>query len=131
MTLISSQRAYLKDLASFLFGDVLGVSAADIWTVVILAGLVLALVALFYKELVLNAFDPVMAAAAGYPTFLLDLLLLGLLTVTIIIALPALGNILVLAMLITPAATARLLVDRFPPFLALSAALGSFYGAAG
>jgi manganese/iron transport system permease protein len=131
VTLISSQRTYVKDLASFLFGNVLGVSQTDLLTVLILGGLVLASIAVFYKELVLNSFDSVMAAAAGYSTFALDLLLLGLLTVTIIVALPALGNILVLAMLITPAATARLLVDRFPPFLLLSGALGALYGLVG
>jgi ABC-type Mn2+/Zn2+ transport system permease subunit len=92
---------------------------------------VVAAVLLFYKELLLSAFDPTMAAALGYPVFALDLLLLGLITVTIIAALPAVGNILVLAMLVTPAATARLLVDRFAPLLVLAGLLGLLDGAVG
>jgi len=131
VTLISTQRTYTRDLASFLFGNVLGVSTSDLLIAVVLGALVLIGVALFYKELLLNAFDPTMAAALGYPTFLLDLLLLALITVTIIVALPAVGNILVLAMLVTPAATARLLVERFAPLLALAGLLGMAFGLVG
>lgn len=131
VTLISTQRTYTRDLASFLFGNVLGVSTSDLLIAVGLGALVLIAVALFYKELLLNAFDPTMAAAMGYPTFLLDLLLLALITVTIIVALPAVGNILVLAMLVTPAATARLLVERFAPLLALGGIFGAAFGLIG
>lgn len=131
VTLISSQRTYTKDLASFLFGNVLGVSTSDLVIAVILGGLVILAVIVFYKELLLNAFDPTMAAAVGYPTFALDLLLLGLITVTIIVALPAVGNILVLAMLVTPAATARLFVDRFAPLMVLGGCLGAIFGLCG
>jgi manganese/iron transport system permease protein len=131
VTLISTQHSYTKDLASFLFGNVLGVSPSDLWVAAGLGSAVLALIALFYKELLLNAFDPAMAAAMGYPTFLLDLLLLALITVTIIVALPAVGNILVLAMLVTPAATARLVTDRFSLMIALGGALGAAFGAIG
>lgn len=131
VTLISSQRTYTKDLASFLFGNVLGVSSSDLVTAALLGALVVAALVIFYKELLLNAFDPTMAAALGYPTFALDLLLLGLITVTIIISLPAVGNILVLAMLVTPAATARLCVERFAPLLVLGAVLGVIDGVAG
>ena len=131
VVLISSQRTYTKDVASLLFGDVLGISPSDLWTAVVLGAVVLVIVVLFYKELVLNTFDPAMAAALGYPALALDLLLLGLLTATIVVALPAVGNILVLAMLVTPAASARLLVQRFPPLLALGGVLGAFGGVAG
>lgn len=131
VTLISAQRTYAKDLASFLFGNVLGVSTADLVTTVIMGGAVVLVVVLFYKELLLNAFDPTMAAAVGYPTFALDLLLLALITVTIIVSLPAVGNILVLAMLVTPAATARLVVVRFRSLVLLGAALGALDGVAG
>ncbi|MHB8574209.1 MAG: metal ABC transporter permease [Dehalococcoidia bacterium] len=131
VTLISSQSSYTKDLASFLFGNVLGVSTTDVWVTLGLGGAVIVALVLFYKELLLNAFDPTMAAAAGYPTFALDLLLLGLITVTIIVALPAVGNILVLAMLVTPAATARLLVDRFVLLIVIGGAIGAGAGLLG
>jgi len=131
VVLISSQKSYTRDLSSFLFGDVLGVAPSDIWAACVLGAFVVAALVLLYKELVLVAFDQAMAAASGYPVFALDLLLLGLLTVTIIIALPAVGNILVLAMLVTPAATARLLSHRFPPLLGLAAAVGVVDGAVG
>ncbi len=131
VTLISSQRTYTKDLASFLFGNVLGVSNSDLITAIVLGVLVILAVVVFYKELLLNAFDPTMAAAVGYPTFLLDLLLLALITVTIIVALPAVGNILVLAMLVTPAATARLFVDRFAPLMVIGGCLGAAFGVIG
>jgi manganese/iron transport system permease protein len=131
VTLISAQRTYAKDLASFLFGNVLGVSSSDLVTTAVLGGVVVLVMVLFHKELLLNAFDPTMAAAVGYPTFTLDLLLLALITVTIIVSLPAVGNILVLAMLVTPAATARLCVDRFTTLLLLGAAIGALDGLLG
>ena len=73
----------------------------------------------------------VYAQALGYPVFALELLLLLLLTATIVVSLSAVGIILVLAMLVTPAATARLLVDRFTPMMVTGAALGALYGIVG
>lgn len=83
---------------------------------------------LTYKELLLVSFDRTMAAALGLPVAWLDQLLLFLLTLTIIISLQAVGNILVLAMLITPAATARLFVERFQSLMFLSAAIDAAEG---
>ena len=78
-----------------------------------------------------TSFDRVYAQALGYPVFALELLLLLLLTATIVVSLSAVGIILVLAMLVTPAATARLLVDRFTPMMVTGAALGALYGVIG
>ena len=85
----------------------------------------------FYKELLLVAFDRVAAQAMGLPVFWLDLLLLVMISLTIVVSLRAVGNILVVAMLVTPAATARLLTDRLPMMLGLSAAIGALSGVVG
>lgn len=129
--LISRIRSYRKDLASLLFGNLLGVSRTDLIIIVVIGVIVLALVALFYRELLLSAFDPTYAASLGYPTGLLDLLLLGLLTLTIVVGLQAVGNVLVVAMIVTPSAAARLLTDRVPTMMALGALIGAISGAVG
>ncbi len=131
VVLISATRNFTRDLASFLFGNVLGVTPVDIGLSVGVGALVLVLMALFYKELLMTAFDRAAADAMGLPVFWLDLLLLLLITLTIVVSLSAVGNILVLAMLVTPAATARLLTDRLPVMIALSAGIGAASGVLG
>jgi manganese/iron transport system permease protein len=131
VVLISSSPHFARDLASFLFGNVLGVTAFDIGLSVAVAGLVLLLLALFHHALLITSFDRAGAAAMGVPVFWLDLLLLLLIALTIVVSLGAVGNILALAMLITPAAAARLLTDRLPVMMALSAGLGAGSGLLG
>jgi manganese/iron transport system permease protein len=124
VVLISSRSGYQRDLASLLVGDVLSASRTDIVLGLVVGGAVLMALVLFYKELQLVSFDPTGAAAMGYPVFALDLLLLALITLTIITSLSSVGTILVLAMLITPAATARLLTERLSTLLIAGGALG-------
>lgn len=131
VVLISSVRTYTRDLSSFLIGDVLAISSEDLLLTVIVAVIVLGLVTVFYKELQLVSFDPVSATALGYPTFALDLLLLGLITLTIVVSIQAVGTVLVLAFLVTPAATARLLVDRLFPMMVLGGVIGAVNGIVG
>jgi len=131
VVLISTTRNYSRDLAAFLFGNILGVTPTDIALSAGVAGLVLLLVVLLYKELLLVAFDRDAAQAMGVPVFWMNLLLLAMISLTIVVSLSAVGNILVVAMLITPAATARLLTDRLPTMLALSAGLGAMSGVVG
>ncbi|MFI6578610.1 metal ABC transporter permease [Nocardiopsis sp. NPDC050513] len=119
------------DLSHILFGNVLGVSDADIWQVVVLAAIVLAVVWFKHRDLTLYAFDPVHAHALGINPRLLETLLLGLLSVTVVVALQAVGIILVVAMVIIPGATAYLLTDRFERMLVISASvavLAAFVG---
>ena len=131
IVLISTQSGYQRDLSAFLVGDLLGVGWDDIAVSAVTGiGVVGVLVAL-RKELLLASFDRVYAQALGYPVFALELLLLLLLTATIVVSLSAVGIILVLPMLVTPAATARLLVDRFTPMMILGAVLGALYGVVG
>src|SRR5512143_786060 len=119
VVLISSARSYTADLGAILFGNVLGVGDADLLATLALAALAGAVLFFMNKELVLVAFDRTMAAAMGLPVAWLDMLLLLLLTLTIVVSLQAVGNILVVAMLITPAATARLYVERFHTLMLL------------
>jgi manganese transport system permease protein len=119
------------DLGHILFGNVLGVSDADIWQVLALAAVVLAVVWFKHRDLTLYAFDPVHAHALGINPRLLETLLLGLLSVTVVVALQAVGIILVVAMVIIPGATAYLLTDRFERMLAISAAVAAVAAVAG
>ena len=125
IVLISGVRGYTADLASFLFGDVLGVSTEDIIASVVIGLIVLVALALFHKELVLVSFDEDMAEAVGLPVWLINLGLLMLIALTIVVSLQAVGNILVVAMLVTPAAAARLWTDRLRVMMLLSALFGA------
>jgi len=135
--LYSSIDSYTGDLLGYLLGNILGIGLADLVQVAVLGVIVLAVVVLMRKELLYATFDPLGAAAAGLPVEGLEYLLLGLLGVTIIVSIQAVGIILVVAMLVTPAATAQLLVVRFDRMTLVAAALatiaavlglyGSFY----
>jgi manganese/iron transport system permease protein len=122
--LMSRARTYVVDLQDFLFGNVLSVDRTDIILVAALTGAVLLVVFLLYKELLFASFDPLMAQASGLPTVALSNLLLVILGVTIIVSLQAAGIVLVAALLVTPAATAYQLTNRFGPMMALSAVVG-------
>jgi manganese/iron transport system permease protein len=111
--LMSTMQGYSADLFSFLFGNILGISGADLWLIAGLAALVILAVALCYKELLLSSFDPVVAEAMGYPVQALNYLLLGIIALTIVVSIQAVGIILVVALLVTPSATAFLLTARF------------------
>lgn len=123
--IISRVEEYTTDLFGYLFGDVLSISEGDLWTMTALGLLVLALVATFYRQLLFVAFDPAVAAASGLPARALEYLLLALLGVTIVTAIQAVGIILVVALLVTPSATAYLLTRRFHHMIAGSVAVGS------
>jgi ABC-type Mn2+/Zn2+ transport system permease subunit len=122
---VSTQDNYTGDLISFLFGNVLGVSWNDVWLTVAIAALVVALVVVFYKELLFTAYDPTMAAASGLPVDALQFGLLALLALTTVIALQAVGVVLVVALLITPAATAQLLTRNLWSMMVVAAAVGA------
>jgi manganese/iron transport system permease protein len=111
--LFSTIQGYVADLFGYLLGNVLGITFVDIIQIAILGGLVLAVVAILRKELLYSSFDPAGAAASGLPVDTLDYLLLGLIGVTIVVSIQAVGIIMVVAMLVTPAATGQLLVSKF------------------
>ncbi|WP_165984964.1 anchored repeat-type ABC transporter permease subunit [Streptomyces sp. YIM 98790] len=131
IVLVSTRDTWSTDLASFLFGQILAVGTADVWAVCGMAAVLVAVTLALRKELVAVALDRETARAAGLPVFRLDLLLYVLVTLVIVMSLQAIGNVLVLALLITPAATARLLTDRLWPMTVLSAVLGAGGGLLG
>jgi manganese/iron transport system permease protein len=131
VVLIGSGAEHEGELESLLVGELQTVSAADVMLSAVAGAVALATLALVHKELLLSSFDRTLAAAQGYPVFALDALLLVILAVTIVVSIQAVGIILVVAMLVTPSATARLLVDRFVPMLVVGAAIGVAVGVVG
>jgi manganese/iron transport system permease protein len=131
VALISTVRSYTVDLAHFLFGDVLGVLTADLWLIAVFGGFVLLIVLAFYKEFMVLSFDPVLAATLRLPVRFLEILLLILIAVTIVVSLQTVGVALMVAMLVTPAATAYLLTNRLPIMMALAALIAAFSGVFG
>jgi manganese/iron transport system permease protein len=131
IALISTVRSYAVDLSHFLFGDVLGVSVQGLWMIAAFGGFVLFLVAAFYKEFLTLSFDPILAATLRMPVEWINNLLLILIAVTIAISLQTVGVALMVAMLVTPAATAYLLTHRLPMMMALAAVVASFSGVIG
>jgi len=125
IALLSTQRAYAVDLSHILFGNLLGVSAGDLWLMGGLALVVFALVVAFYKEFLVLSFDPVLAVTLRLPVTFLKNLLLVLTAVVIVASLQAVGVTLVLAMLVTPSASAYLLTRRLPTMMMLGAGLGA------
>lgn len=123
--IVSRQSNYAGDLFSFVFGNVLAVSWEDVWLTLGVGTAVLAVVVLFYKELLFSSYDPTMAAAAGLPVGALQYALLALLALTTVIALQTVGIVLVVALLITPAATAQLLTRSLHAMMAVGAMVGA------
>lgn len=131
VALFSAIPNYVGDLFHFLFGDVLGISVADLITLSILVALLLFVVRLLWKELLFATFDPLGAGATGLPVRRLDDLLLILIAVTIVVSLQAVGIVLVVAMITTPAATAQLLTKRFARMITVAAMIGIASSVAG
>ncbi len=121
---IIGQIASATHLTHILFGNVLGVSYDSLLTTLIAALIALAFVARFVKELTLYTFDPIQAATIGLNTGLLHYGLMLVLTLTIVVSLDTVGIVLVVAMLVTPGATAYLLCDRLGPMMAVSTTVG-------
>jgi ABC-type Mn2+/Zn2+ transport system permease subunit len=118
-------------IQSLLFGDILGVSRADLAAAAALAVVVLAALRLLHSRLVIAGFDRTTAGALGVQPALADLALLVLLALSVLIAVQALGNLLVAALVIAPAAAARLLARRVLPMMALAATLAIACGFGG
>ncbi|MCB9422146.1 MAG: metal ABC transporter permease [Ardenticatenaceae bacterium] len=131
VALLSASNTYTVDLAHFLFGNLLGVSVSDLWLSIILGLIVLLAIFLFYKEFLVISFDPVLATTLRLPANFLRYLLLVLIAVTIVVSLQVVGIALMMAMLVTPAASASLLTRRLPPMMAIAAVIGTFSSVSG
>lgn len=118
-------------LDKMLFGQAAALSGGDVKLMAVTTGATILLLAFFYKEFLVASFDPVFARGIGLPVQWLHHALMLLLAAAVVVALQAVGVVLVSAMLITPAATAYLLTDRLHRMLILSAVLGIVSGLLG
>jgi ABC-type Mn2+/Zn2+ transport system permease subunit/Mn-dependent DtxR family transcriptional regulator len=129
--LVSQLRGVHIDLSSYLFGDVLGVSTGDIILSCIITLVIILCVILFYKQLLITSFDPTMAMTIGISVGAVHYGLMTLLSMSIVAGLQSVGVVLLVAMLITPAATAYLLTDSLKKLLVLSCIIGVISSVAG
>lgn len=123
--LMSQQRNYAVDLQSFLFGDILAVQPQDLWLILALSLAVAATVVVMFRGLLYTSFDPVVAQASGIAAPAYEYALLVMLALTIVVALQAVGIVLVAALLVTPAAAAYQLTSRFSPMMVLASIFGA------
>ncbi|NLG27108.1 MAG: metal ABC transporter permease [Chloroflexi bacterium] len=131
IVLISTAASYAADLTHFLFGDILGVGPTDLAVIGALGVVIVLIIVAFYKEFMVISFDPALAATLRIPDRFMHYLLLIMLATTIVVALQTVGLALMVAMLVTPAATASLLTRRLPTMMAASAGVGVLASVAG
>lgn len=131
IAIISSTRTYATDLSHILIGNILAVGADDLAMIAVIGLGVLLVVVLLYKELLVTSFDPVLARTLRLPGESLRLLLLVLLALTIVIGVQAVGIVLVAAMLVTPAATARFFARRLHLLMLTSGLIAVISGVIG
>lgn len=124
IVIISQAPGYAGSLQQFLFGSITGIPDSDLYIVGVTGLVVLAVIFLLHKELVAISLDRESARALGVRVLWLDLVLYVLVTLAVVISVQTIGNILVLALLITPAATARLLTDRLGAMMLMAPAIG-------
>lgn len=122
---VSIFRHYIHiDLMHFIMGDILGVADSDLWVSAFVAAAVLTILILFFRHFQLATFDPIMAASIGLPVLLIDYVLTTCVSLVVVSAVSMVGVILVVGLLITPAATAYLLSDRLDHMMWLAALFG-------
>jgi len=124
IVIISQAPGYAGSLQQFLFGSITGIPDEDLYVVGGTGILILGTAFALHKEFVAITLDREMARAMGLRVFWLDIVLYVLVTLAVVISVQTIGNILVLALLITPAATARLLTDRLGAMMAIAPAIG-------
>jgi manganese/iron transport system permease protein len=125
IVIISRAPGYAGSLQQFLFGSITGIPDEDVARVALSSVALLAVMALLHRGFVAVALDREMARALGLRVFALDLALYVAVTVAVVISLQTIGNILVLALLVTPAAAARMLTDRLGVMMVLAPVLGA------
>ena len=124
VALMSAQEGFTRDLTAYLVGSILTVQDSDIGVSAVATVVVLGVLAALRKELTLGAFDPDAAAASGYPTHRLDLVVLLVVETTVATSVPAVGTILAVALIVGPAATARLWCDTVAGMTAVAVGVG-------
>jgi len=124
LVVMSRIDGYSASLTSFLFGSITGVPARDVTITAVGGALIIALVLALTRRFTIVALDRETARALGYNVFLLDLALYLCVTAAVVLSIRTVGNILVLALLLTPAATARLVTQRLHTMMAVAVATG-------
>ena len=122
--IIGLMRNYQVDLMGYLFGSIVSVTAADVWTAAAVAFLVVVLVAVLFKDLLFMVFDSEMATVTGVPAEKLYFLLITLVALTVVVAIKVVGIVLVSALVVTPAAAAHQLTESFRKMMAISVVFG-------
>lgn len=125
VVIISFAPGYAGSLNSLLFGSITGIPDDAVVLSVVMTVVVLALVVAFHKEFVVVGLDREFARSMGVPVLLLDIALTVLVTLAVVMSIQTIGNILVLALLVTPASAARMLTDRLVPMMATAAGIGA------
>ena len=131
IAIVSTQGSYTADLTHILFGSINGISENDLTLMAAMAAVVAVIIALLYKEFLIISFDLSLAHSLRLPVEILRLTLLILIAITIVVSLQAVGIALMLALLITPAATARLLVKRLHHMIVIASLIGIVSGIMG
>ena len=129
--LLSAQSGFTRDLAAYLVGSIVTVQRGDLVTTAVTGAVVLGVLAALHKELILGAFDRDGLTALGYPVLALDVAVLLLIEVTLVTSIPAVGTILAVALIVAPAAAARLWTERLGATMALAAGIGIASGIVG
>jgi ABC-type Mn2+/Zn2+ transport system permease subunit len=131
VVLLSARDGFTKDLTAYTVGQILTVGDGDLVSVAVVGVLVIVLLRAGGRQLTYRAFDPGGYAAAGHRPIVIDVALLLTVEAVVVVAMPAVGAILAVAVLVTPAATARLWTRNIPAMTALAAATGAGSGLAG
>ena len=131
VVLVSRESGYTTDLTAFLFGRILTVTGAQLTQTFVVTALVIAALVLLRRPLMSRTFDPRGAEAAGYRIGLLDLATNAIVALVVVASVRAVGTVLVIALLIVPAAAARAVSDRLAVIVPVAAALGALGGWAG
>lgn len=129
--LLMSTANSFRDFSAMLFGNILGITRADVALIAGLAALVLAALFFFHKELELTSYDPIHARVMGLKADLVRYGLLILLALTVVAGIQAVGVVLISALLITPAAAASLVTNSLPKMMVISVLIAVFSGIAG
>jgi zinc transport system permease protein len=125
--LLTLSQGYARDLYGYLFGNILAVTESDVLLILLLTSIILALVFLFYKELLLLSFDPVYGEAIGLPVSGLRLLLLAMVAFSVVVLIKVVGIIMVIALLTIPGAISRRHMKSLPSIMAGSIILGALF----
>jgi manganese/iron transport system permease protein len=131
IALISTVRNYAVDLTHFLFGNVLGITAGDLWLTAGVGIAVLLIIYVFYKEFLVLSFDPTLVTTLRLPVHVLEVLLSILMAVAIVVSLQTVGVALVVALLVTPAAAAFIVTKNLRSMMLLSSLIAAISGVVG